>query len=76
MEKVKIRDIFIDNTTVKEAVEKTVELSKNGFGNIVITPNAEIAQLCHEDEKLSKSAMRQIISTSKCLKRQFRSKIV
>ena len=52
MEKVKIRDIFIDNVTLKEAVEKTVEMSKNSFGNIVITPNAEIAQLCHEDEKL------------------------
>ncbi|MBR4950072.1 MAG: WecB/TagA/CpsF family glycosyltransferase [Clostridia bacterium] len=52
MEKVKIRDVFIDNVTLEEAVEKTIELSKTMSANIVITPNAEIAQLCHENEKL------------------------
>lgn len=84
MEKVKIRDIFIDNTTVKEAVEKTVELSKNGFGNIVITPNAEIAQLCHEDEKL-KDIVNQaqlvvpdgvgVVLASKILKKPLKEKV-
>ncbi len=52
MEKVKIRDVFIDNVTLEEAVEKTIELSKTMSANIVITPNAEIAQQCHENEKL------------------------
>ncbi len=54
MEKINIRGILFDNVTMSEAISLAEsELQKNGV-SVVVTPNAEIAQLCLEDAEVSR----------------------
>lgn len=52
MKKIKILDIPFDNITKKEASLLAFERIEGGLKTVVVTPNAEIAQMCAEDESV------------------------
>ncbi len=57
MKKIKILDIPFDNITKKEAPTLAFERIANGQKTVVVTPNAEIAQMCAEDEKVKRAVI-------------------
>ena len=54
MQKIKILDIPFDNITKKEAPELAFSRISAKKKTVVVTPNAEIAQMCAEDENIKK----------------------
>jgi len=50
MEKVLIRGVGIDNVTPEEALSAALSFLETDGASLIFTPNAEILQLCSEDE--------------------------
>jgi N-acetylglucosaminyldiphosphoundecaprenol N-acetyl-beta-D-mannosaminyltransferase len=57
MKKIKILDIPFDNVTKKEAPQLAFERIAHGIKTIVVTPNAEIAQMCEENEDVKRAVI-------------------
>ncbi len=53
MKKINVRGIFFDNVTMSEAILLAENEMKSAGTSVVVTPNAEIAQMCIEDRPLS-----------------------
>jgi N-acetylglucosaminyldiphosphoundecaprenol N-acetyl-beta-D-mannosaminyltransferase len=58
MPKCRVLDIDYDNVTIGQAAADIYKLSCKGSGGYVVTPNAEIAQNCFENDEL-KTAVKQ-----------------
>jgi N-acetylglucosaminyldiphosphoundecaprenol N-acetyl-beta-D-mannosaminyltransferase len=55
MQKIQILGVSFDNVTMKEAVSLAFSYIENGTQAAVVTPNAEILQLCLESEDVKRS---------------------
>lgn len=55
MQKIKILDIPFDNVTKEEAPLLAFSRLEQGARTVVVTPNAEIAELCAEDENVKRA---------------------
>ncbi|MBE6573046.1 MAG: WecB/TagA/CpsF family glycosyltransferase [Ruminococcaceae bacterium] len=85
MEKISIRGVNFDNVTMDEAVEICKCFLRDDSGaKIIHTPNAEITQLCVEDEKVKKTVNGAdliipdgagVVLASKILKKKLKCKV-
>ncbi len=54
MKKINVRGLLFDNVTMSEAIALAEEKLQKSDVSVVVTPNAEIAQLCLEDTSFKK----------------------
>ncbi|HEX3025627.1 MAG TPA: WecB/TagA/CpsF family glycosyltransferase [Clostridia bacterium] len=55
MPKIKVLNIEFDNLTLDEAAGRVMEFAQGDTPRIVVTPNAEIAECCYQNEQLSRA---------------------